>query len=186
MIPTDARSSLLARFASLGIPAPIVPYPAHTTAEEGKRLRGDIAGTFTKNLLLKDKKGRLFLIAFHEDRELDLKTLHTLIGANGRLGFAPADRMETLLGVSPGWLTPLGIVHDHDALVTVVVDAELLDAEQVNFHPLVQEESVGLSPDHLLAFIRSCGREPLVVNLGDRNAPRNPAQHADVKEAAPQ
>lgn len=185
MTPTNARSAMLARFTDLGIPAPIVPYPAHTTAEEGKRLRGDMAGTFTKNLLLKDKKGRLFLIAFHEDRDLDLKTLHTLIGANGRLGFAPADRMETLLGVSPGWLTPLGIVQDRDALVTVVVDAALLDAEQVNFHPLVQEESIGLSPDDLLAFVRSCGREPLVVDLGDRLADSTPG-NADLREPAPQ
>lgn len=53
----DARALLFDRFASLGIAAPTVPYPAHETVEEGKRLRGHMAGTFTKNLLLKDKKG---------------------------------------------------------------------------------------------------------------------------------
>ena len=70
----ETQGNLFARFASLGIAAPTVPYPAHTTIEEGKRLRGRMTGTFTKNLLLKDKKGRLFLLAIHEDRELDLKT----------------------------------------------------------------------------------------------------------------
>lgn len=162
---TEARTCLFARFAELGIAAPVVPYPAHATAEEGKALRGDLSGTFTKNLLLKDKKGRLFLIAFHEDRALDLKTLHTVIGATGRLGFAPAERMETLLGVSPGALTPLGVINDAEGLVTVVVDAVLFDAAQVNFHPLVQEESVGLALAELLAFIRSCGREPMLVDF---------------------
>ncbi|WP_245295228.1 YbaK/EbsC family protein [Manganibacter manganicus] len=44
-----------------------------------------MAGTFTKNLLLKDKKGRLFLFSIHEDRALDLKTLHQRVGASGRL-----------------------------------------------------------------------------------------------------
>jgi Ala-tRNA(Pro) deacylase len=50
-------------------------------------------------------------------------------------------------------------------LVTAVVDAALLDAVQVNFHPLVSTESMGLRPSDLLAFIRSCGREPLIVDL---------------------
>ena len=52
-----ARARLFVRFAELGIAHLTVPYPAHTTVEEGKRLRGKMAGTFTKNLLLRDKKG---------------------------------------------------------------------------------------------------------------------------------
>jgi Ala-tRNA(Pro) deacylase len=126
----DARARLRQRFARLGISAP-VPYPAHATVDEGKRLRGDMAGTFTKNLLLKDKKGRLFLLAIHEDRDLDLKTLHTLLGAQGRLGFASGDRMIEILGVAPGALTPLGVINDRDGLVTVAIDAALLDAKQL-------------------------------------------------------
>jgi len=160
-----AQANLFARFAALGIAAPTVAYPAHATIDEGKRLRGRMAGTFTKNLLLRDKKGRLFLLAIHEDRELNLKTLHTIVGANGRLGFAPGERMVEVLGVAPGALTPLGIINDRDGLVTVVIDAVLLDADQVNFHPLVNTQSTGLSPQELLSFVRSCGREPLVVDL---------------------
>jgi Ala-tRNA(Pro) deacylase len=82
------RERLLRRLDELGIAATMVPYPAHRTVEEGKALRGRMAGTFTKNLLLKDKKGRLFLVAAHEDRVIDLKTLHSRIGASGRVGFA--------------------------------------------------------------------------------------------------
>ncbi|MBN9077924.1 MAG: prolyl-tRNA synthetase associated domain-containing protein [Rhizobiales bacterium] len=160
-----ARARLFDRLSSLGVHAPVVPYPAHETVEEGKQLRGDLAGTFTKNLLLRDKKGRLFLFSIHEDRALDLKTLHQRIGANGRLGFAPAERMIELLGVQPGALTPLSLINDSAGAVTAVVDAWLLDAEQVNFHPLVQEESIGLRPVELLAFIRSCDREPLLVDF---------------------
>jgi Ala-tRNA(Pro) deacylase len=161
----DARARLMARFSDLGIDAPTVPYPAHQTVEEGKLLRGDMAGTFTKNLLLRDKKNRLFLLAIHEDQALDLKTLHTKVGANGRLGFASGERMAEVLGVAPGALTPLGIINDTEGLVTVVVDAVLLRSDQVNFHPLEQTESIGLPPNALLAFIRSCGREPMIVDL---------------------
>jgi len=161
----EARDRLFARLANLGIAAAVVPYPAHDTVEEGKRLRGAMAGAFTKNLLLRDKKGRLFLFAIHEDRALDLRTLHSLVGANGRLGFAPAERMVEILGVQPGALTPLGLINDMSGTVTAVIDAALLDAEQVNFHPLVNTESIGLRPAELLMFIRSCDREPMLIDF---------------------
>lgn len=161
----DGRARLFGRLASLGVPAPTVPYPAHETVEEGKQLRGAMAGTFTKNLLLKDKKGRLFLLSIHEDRALDLRTLHTRLGANGRLGFASPDRMTELLGVQPGALTPLGLINDSACIITPVVDASLLDAGQLNFHPLINTESTGLTPAELLGFIRSCNREPVLIDF---------------------
>lgn len=55
-IEAKERQRLLTYLDELGINARVIPYPAHTTVEEGKRLRGDLPGSFTKNLLLKDKK----------------------------------------------------------------------------------------------------------------------------------
>ncbi|GJE73311.1 prolyl-tRNA synthetase associated domain-containing protein [Methylorubrum podarium] len=161
----DSRDLLFARFNELGIVAPTVPYPAHQTVEEGKALRGAMSGTFTKNLLLKDKKDRFFLLAIHEDRVLDLKTIHQRIGAKGRVRFAPAESVVELLGVLPGALTPLGLINDNGGVVVAVVDNSLLDATQVNFHPLINTESTGLAPQELLTFIRSCGREPVLVDF---------------------
>ena len=162
----DPRERLYRRIEELGIDAATVPYPAHRTVEEGKALRGDMAGTFTKNLLLKDKKGRLFLIVAHEDQILDLKTLHKRIGANGRMGFAPAGLVPSVLGVEPGALTPLALLNDDGGLVTAVIEAGLMDADQLNFHPLVNTESIGLKPAELLLFIASCGREAVTTELG--------------------
>lgn len=163
---------LYARFAALGIaPSSAVPYPAHRTVEEGKALRGDLGGTFTKNLLLKDKKGRLFLLVAHEDRDIDLRTLHTHLGASGRVGFAAPEQMRTILGIEPGALTPLAIINDSDVLVTVAIDTGLMSAEQLNFHPLVQTLSIGLRPADLAAFVASCGRQALTVDLSPAGAP---------------
>ena len=174
-----ALDRLLGRFAELGIAAPTVPYPAHQTVEEGKALRGDMAGTFTKNLLLKDKKGRLFLVVAHEDGDVDLKKLHTRIGASGRLGFASADQMRDVLDVEPGALTPLAVLNDPDNLVTPVIDASLMSAEQLNFHPLANTESTGISPQDLLSFIASCGREAVISELADTDAGDQTGNSAD-------
>ena len=163
----DDQERLFKRLSELGIAVtPVAPYPAHKTVEEGKALRGHMPGAFTKNFLLKDKKGRLFIVVAHEDQAIDLKTLHERIGASGRVGFASPERMRSVLGIDPGALTPFAIINDSDRLVTVVIDAALMGAEQLNFHPMVQTQSVGLSPADLNAFIKSCGRIPQVVDLG--------------------
>jgi Ala-tRNA(Pro) deacylase len=161
----EARKRLFQRFSELHIVAVTVPYPAHRTVEEGKQLRGAMTGTFTKNLLLRDKKNKPFLFSIHEDRVLDLKTLHARIGASGRLGFASSAHMIDLLGVSPGALTPLALINDRACAVTAVIDASLMHSAQVNFHPLINTESTGLRPNDLLAFIRSCDRQPLLVDF---------------------
>lgn len=164
-LPASPRERLLDRLASLGVRPEVVPYPAHSTVEEGKALRGSMAGTFTKNLLLKDKKGKLFLLSIHEDRVIDLKSLSALIGGKGHLSFVSGERMQELLGVVPGALTPMGLIHDQEALITAVIDASLMASEQLNFHPLTNTESMGISPGGLASFVRSCGREPLIIDF---------------------
>ena len=159
------RDALLAYLAGIGVQAPIVPYPEHTSVEEGKRLRGDLPGTFTKNLLLKDKKGALFFVTAHEDTDIDLKTLHTRIGARGRLGFASAETMIERLHVTPGTGTPLALLHDTEQVVTLVVDERLQDAVQVNFHPMTHTESIGLTWTDFTAFATASGHEPVVAAM---------------------
>lgn len=129
----------------------------HTTVEEGKQLRGDLPGAFTKNLLLRDKKNHLFFATAHEDSDIDLKTLHTRINARGRLSFAAGDTMERLLRVTTGTATPLALMHDTDHEIRLIVDRRLHGAEQRNFHPMVQTESIGLTSEQFAAFAGATG-----------------------------
>ena len=161
----DSRARLFRRLAELGIATTTVPYPAHQSVEEGKALRGEMGGQFTKNLLVRDKRKSLFMIVADEDRSIDLKSLHRQVGAKGQLSFARPEQMREALDVEPGALTPLALINDHGGRVQLVLDAGLLDADQLNFHPLVNTESTGIRPDDLLAFIRSCGREPVIVSF---------------------
>ncbi|EWT07130.1 DNA-binding protein [Intrasporangium chromatireducens Q5-1] len=162
---TAEREALLTYLAGIGIVAPIVPYPAHTSIDEGKRLRGDLPGVFTKNLLLKDKKGNLFFVTAHEDTEIDLKTLHTRIDARGRLGFAAAHVMAELLHVTPGTATPLALRHDTAPQIALVVDERLEGAAQVNFHPMTHTESIGLTWKGFRTFADTTGHPPLLTTM---------------------
>ena len=161
----STRGTLFERLEELGIGTTTVPYPAHRTVEEGKALRGALSGQFTKNLLLKDKKGSLFMIVADEDRPIDLRRLHVHIGGQGRLGFAAATLMRELLQVEPGALTPFSLLNDTEMRVRPVIDASLMQAALLNFHPLVNTESTGIEPQALLEFIVSCGHAPLIVDF---------------------
>lgn len=162
---SDSRGRLFGRLHELGVDTSTVPYPAHQSVEEGKALRGNMTGRFTKNLLLRDKQNTLFLVVAGEDRAINLRTLHTRIGARGRLGFASALQMQASLGVMPGALTPFALINDPEFMVQVVLDSALLDAEQLNFHPLVNTESTGIHPADLLKFIRALGHEPIMLGF---------------------
>ena len=84
------------------------------TVEEAKRLRGELPGGHTKNLFLRNKKGRMWLVVCLEDREIDLKALGEQL-ESGRLSFASADRLMTYLGVVPGAVTPFAALNDTGA-----------------------------------------------------------------------
>jgi Ala-tRNA(Pro) deacylase len=129
-------------------------------------LRGDIPGGHTKNLFVMDKKGRLFLLVLGEDTAVDLKRVHEKIGAQGRVSFGQADLLEEVWGVRPGAVTPFGAINDRGALVTVVLDAAMMAAERLNFHPLVNTRTTGLASADLVKFLRATGHEPVVAPLG--------------------
>ena len=93
--------------------------------------------------------------------------MHEKIGASGRVSFGSAELLEEVWGVPPGAVTPFGAINDSDGRVTVVLDCELMAHARVNFHPLVNTRTTGVSPEGLMAFLRATGHEPLVVALGN-------------------
>jgi Ala-tRNA(Pro) deacylase len=156
---------LLAFLDSLGVAHETVKHPPLHTVEESQTLRGQIPGGHAKNLFVKDKKSRLFLLTLGEETTVDLKRLHEKIGANGRVSFGSAELLEEVWGVRPGAVTPFGAINDKEGRVTVVLDSGLLAHDRVNFHPLVNTRTTGVSSEGLLKFLRATGHEPLVAAL---------------------
>src|SRR5690349_24037872 len=118
-------SDLFAFLDRLGIAHMTVTHPALFTVEQSQQLRGTIPGGHTKNLFLKDKKGALFLVTALEDAVIELKSLHRRLEAAGRFSFGSAELMMETLGVTPGSVTPFGVINDTARRVTVVLDAAL-------------------------------------------------------------
>jgi Ala-tRNA(Pro) deacylase len=153
---------LLEFLAKLGIEVATIEHPPLFTVEDSKALRGTIAGGHTKNLFLKDRKGGLFVVVAEEDSVIDLKRIHELIGANGKVSFGSADLLMEVWGVPPGAVTPFGAINDRDKRVTVVLDRALLRHEVLNHHPLINTRTVSIRRDDLVAFLRATGHEPRI------------------------
>jgi Ala-tRNA(Pro) deacylase len=157
---------LLAYLAALSIKTETVDHPPLFTVEDSRSLRGEIPGGHTKNLFVKDKKGRLFLLVLGEETVIDLKRVHEKIGAQGRVSFGSSDLLEEVWGVRPGAVTPFGAINDKAGRVRVVLDEAMMRNERLNFHPLVNTRTTGLASADLAKFLRATGHEPLVVALG--------------------
>jgi Ala-tRNA(Pro) deacylase len=97
--------------------------------------------------------------------------VHEKIGAQGRVSFGSADLLEEVWGVRPGAVTPFGAINDKAAKVSVVLDEAMMRHERLNFHPLVNTRTTGLKSADLIKFLRATGHDPLVVALGQDQAP---------------
>jgi Ala-tRNA(Pro) deacylase len=159
------RADLDARFEELGIATKTHEHEAVFTVAESRGVKEAMPGGHTKNLFVKDKKGRIFLVTAEAERAIDLKRLHETVGGSGRLSFGSAELLRDVWGVEPGSVTPLGAINDPEGRVTVVLDAALMRHDPVNVHPLVNTATVALAPDDLVRFLRATGHEPLVVAL---------------------
>ena len=162
--PPHDRDSLLDFLAGRGIAQTTYDHPAIFTVDEGRDLKIDMPGAHTKNLFLKDKKGRLWLISARQDTVIDLKAAPKRIGSD-RLSFGSEALMWETLGVRPGSVTALGLINDVDRRVTFVLDRRLWEADIVNFHPLTNTATTGMEQAAFRAFLAALGREPLVVDF---------------------
>lgn len=128
--------------------------PVYTVAEAQEQWDG-IPGAHVKNLFLRNKKGNHhYLVIMAYDKPLDLKTLEGRLPAS-RLSFASERRLAEHLGVEPGSVSVFGILNDANAAVEVILDEELLEAGNINFHPNLNTATVTISTDDLRRFLES-------------------------------
>lgn len=155
---------LLAHLTDLGIDVDTVNHAPVFTVEEAKSVRVGLAGGHTKNLFLRNKKGRMWLIVCPEDRHIDLKDLGQRLGA-GRFSFGSADRLIRYLGVIPGAVTPFAVINDHGGAVTLVIDSNLLEIDPLNCHPLDNAMTTAIAPQDLVRFLESVDHAPDLIDL---------------------
>ena len=138
-----------------GIEYTLFEHPAVFTVEEGKELLKNIPGHGTKNLFLVEEKGSgVYLFTVCEEIRVDLKALAISVGVK-RFSFGSPELLQSCLELTPGSVTPLGLVHDSDNRVNAYIDENLADEDLIQVHPLRNTATVVLKRRSLTTFLES-------------------------------
>jgi Ala-tRNA(Pro) deacylase len=153
----DPEEAVYARLASLGIAYARYEHPPVATVDEAVQHWHGIDATHCKNLFLRNQRGdRHYLVILVHSKRADLRAVATQIG-DGKLSFASPERLRAHLGVSPGSVSPFGLINDRHHHVRVYLDRDLKSASRVSFHPNINTRTLTLSFADFERFLTESG-----------------------------
>ena len=151
---------------NLGIEYQRIDHEAAMTMEACAAIDEVLDATICKNLLLCNRQCTAFyLLLLPGDKSFKTSVLSKQIGSS-RLSFAGAEYMERFLDITPGSVSVLGLMNDHDNHVQLLVDEDVLKGEYFGCHPCINTSSLRLKTSDLMEkIIPAMGHEPRIVNL---------------------
>lgn len=162
-LPTT-ENDVLEKLQALDIHYEYYEHDPIFTVEEGAHLKADIPGVHCRNLFMRDKKKNSYLLVAANETQIDLKKLPDVIGA-GRLSFGSPDRLWEYLGIRPGSVNPFTVMNDPEHKVDLILDADMMAAEIVNYHPMDNAATIGLTPADLIRFFEALDYPYRIVDL---------------------
>ncbi|RLC13054.1 MAG: prolyl-tRNA synthetase associated domain-containing protein [Deltaproteobacteria bacterium] len=143
-------------------------HPAVYTVEEADRLVPELSAAKTKNLFLRDDKGRRhFLVVVPGHKQVDLKTLKDRMEVK-RISFGSPQRMKKHLGIEPGAVSILALYNDKAHAVELFMDQELWVSESFQCHPLVNTATLEITRESLTRFLESTGHQMTIIDVPGR------------------
>lgn len=161
------EQALYGRLNELSIASKTYTHAPVFTVGESSTITDHLPGGHSKNLFLEDKKGGLWLVVVQAHLSVDLNALAKQLCAP-RFSFGSADLLLATLGITPGSVTPFALMYDPEHKVRVVLDQDMLALSPLNFHPLRNDRTTAIAPGDLVAFVRSCGHQPIIVAIPQR------------------
>ncbi len=148
-------------------------HPPVATVEDGETYWAAIDATHCKNLFLRNQKGtRHYLVIVMHTKRADLRAIADQIG-DGKLSFASPERLMTHLGVTPGSVSPFGLINDRHDRVRVYLDRALKSASRISFHPNVNTVTLVLNYSDFERFLAASGNP---VHYVDVTSPVTPSR----------
>jgi len=136
---------VIAALEALGISFERYEHPPLASAADAAPYWADIDAAHTKNLFLRNQKGtRHYLLVIELLKRADLRAVANQIG-DGKLSFGTPEQLMTLLGVTPGSVSPFGLIHDTARQVRVCLDRDLKTRERISFHPNINTATLVLT-----------------------------------------
>ena len=139
--------------------------PVHTM-EDCQAVDRALGGVICKNLFLCNQQKTVFyLLMIREDKAFRTKEVSRQLGVS-RLSFGPPEYMEKLLHISPGAVSPMGLLFESAKDVRLVLDDDLLRGEDLGCHPCVNTASIRMRmEDFLHVYLPAVDHAPTFVHI---------------------
>lgn len=133
--------------------------PFFTCAQADAFYEDHLQGGKSKNLLLRNRAGnKHYLVIMESDKHLDLKALQELLGES-KLSFASPERLMKHLKLTPGAVSPFGLINDEEKAVEVIVDEGLMANDFLHYHPNVNTSTLVISSQDFKKFLAWTGNK---------------------------
>ena len=137
---------------SKGYDCDVHEHSALFTVEDSNKLRGEIKGLHSKNLFLKNKKNKFYLLSCEEFTKINLRTISKSLGL-GNVSFAKSEYLLDFLGVSPGSVTPFALLNNPENNIDFYLEDKLHESEYINFHPLTNTSTITIKSQEFVEFM---------------------------------
>ena len=122
------------------------------TVQDSIKLRGEIEGAHSKNLFLKNKKNKFFLLTCEEADKVELKRISKSLEF-GNTSFAKEKYLDQYLKIKPGSVSPFALLNDKGGQVDFYLEQTLYESKFVNFHPLINTLTITIETKRFIEFM---------------------------------
>ena len=168
--PTDKRLPKEERvydlLERLGVPFERVDHDALGTTEGCAEIEKLLDIEICKNLFLRNSKGdQYYLLMLPGGKHLVTKDLAKKIGST-RLSFGTPEKMEEYLDITPGSVSVLPLMNDHENNIQLLVDNDIKKWEYFGCHPCINTSSLKIKTADLFSkILPAVGHEPVFVDI---------------------
>lgn len=119
-----------------------------------------------KNIFLRDdKKRNYYLVTILGNKKVDLKKFRIDNGLRP-LSFASNIELDTYLKLTPGSVTPLGLLNDKEKIVKFYIDKEFFkDPFIIGVHPNDNSATVWLNVNDLIDILKNNGNDIYITKI---------------------
>lgn len=111
---------------------------------DNEKLYKKLIGIHSKTLFLKTKKSnKFFLVLIPSNKKLDSKIFVKKF--KEKISFASEIDLKNKLGLTPGSVSPFGLINNKEKDVQVFIHEDILNSDYVNFHPNINTATLNLS-----------------------------------------
>ena len=159
------KKEIYNKLDELDIKYKILEHDEVFTADEFYEVTKNMSGHHCKNLFLRNSNGSInYLLVVKHDKTVDLKKIKSQIGSS-RLSFDSPDKLYELMKVTPGSVNPFSVINDINTKVKVLIDNELLDGQNLNFHPAINTETFNISGNDFIKFLDNIDNIVIKVSI---------------------